>query len=48
MPKGLPEHGQIIVFGVEPDDMFDADSLGIYAFGTKVISNLLADDRLGS
>ncbi len=34
VPKGLPEHWEIVIFGAKPDYMPDANSLRISAFGT--------------
>jgi len=31
MPKGLPEHREIVAIRAKPDDMPDTDSLGIAA-----------------
>ena len=31
MPKGLPEHREIVAIRAKPNDMFDADPLGITA-----------------
>jgi hypothetical protein len=31
MPKGLPKHREIVSFRTKPNDMLDADSLGIAA-----------------
>ena len=32
MPEGLPEHRQIIAIRAQPDDMLNADSVGIASF----------------
>ena len=31
MPKGLPEHREIVAIRAKPNDMFDTDPLGIAA-----------------